>query len=252
MEVSMPTGSLCAERNVIGSALAADLTLRREDIRYVAVLSLSLEPPTAVSVLCHEYDPTDIATLGESFDSSMSPLSLKSETAARQVSSCSETSHSLDELPVRPADMKRAQSQPVVFAPHLSHKLSNGSSTPNKTKMVNVFDFPPLQTPVQQSTDTTHRSRESSSRKAAINTSERRQSAGKEEVCLSTVVDACSLVTLLEMTKIRTRDSMRSAIREIPHNRIAVEERYHTSFFSVSHPLSPLRPPLVFCYCGSA
>jgi hypothetical protein len=43
----MPTGSLCAERNVIGSALAADLTLRRQDIRIVAVLSLSLEPLSA-------------------------------------------------------------------------------------------------------------------------------------------------------------------------------------------------------------
>ena len=42
-KVSMPTGSLCAERNVIGSALAADLTLRRQDIKIIAVLSLSLE-----------------------------------------------------------------------------------------------------------------------------------------------------------------------------------------------------------------
>jgi cytidine deaminase len=39
MEVSMPTGSLCAERNVIGSALAGDITLRRQDIVGVAVLS---------------------------------------------------------------------------------------------------------------------------------------------------------------------------------------------------------------------
>lgn len=34
----MPTGSLCAERNAISSALAADLTLRREHIKLVAVL----------------------------------------------------------------------------------------------------------------------------------------------------------------------------------------------------------------------
>lgn len=39
-KVSMPTGSLCAERNVIGSALAADLTLLRRDIKAVAVLSM--------------------------------------------------------------------------------------------------------------------------------------------------------------------------------------------------------------------
>lgn len=36
----MPTGSLCAERNVIGSALSADLSLLRGDIKAVAVLSV--------------------------------------------------------------------------------------------------------------------------------------------------------------------------------------------------------------------
>lgn len=44
MEVSMPTGSLCAERNVIGTALAADLTLRRQDLKYIAVYSACLDP----------------------------------------------------------------------------------------------------------------------------------------------------------------------------------------------------------------
>jgi hypothetical protein len=39
MEVSMPTGSLCAERNVIGNALSDDLTLARKDIKVVAVYS---------------------------------------------------------------------------------------------------------------------------------------------------------------------------------------------------------------------
>lgn len=43
MEVSMPTGSLCAERNVIGSALADDLSLRRQDLKYIAVYSGQLE-----------------------------------------------------------------------------------------------------------------------------------------------------------------------------------------------------------------
>ena len=47
MEVSMPTGSLCAERNVIGSALADDLTLRRQDLKVIAVYSVgSLEDQT--------------------------------------------------------------------------------------------------------------------------------------------------------------------------------------------------------------
>ncbi|KAL9191414.1 hypothetical protein ACHAXT_001120 [Thalassiosira profunda] len=42
MEVSMPTGSLCAERNVIGTALASDPGLKREDLLMVAVLSIQL------------------------------------------------------------------------------------------------------------------------------------------------------------------------------------------------------------------
>lgn len=54
MEVSMPTGSLCAERNVIGTALASMPGLRREDIKMVAVLALPLPkgetgPSTPVS-----------------------------------------------------------------------------------------------------------------------------------------------------------------------------------------------------------
>ena len=40
---SMPTGSLCAERNVIGTALAMDPGLRREDLRMVAVLAVPLK-----------------------------------------------------------------------------------------------------------------------------------------------------------------------------------------------------------------
>ena len=42
MEVSMPTGSLCAERNVIGTALADNPGLKREDLLMVAVLSVQL------------------------------------------------------------------------------------------------------------------------------------------------------------------------------------------------------------------
>lgn len=49
MEVSMPTGSLCAERNVIGSALADDLTLRRQDLKMVAVLGMVLDAAPGVS-----------------------------------------------------------------------------------------------------------------------------------------------------------------------------------------------------------
>jgi cytidine deaminase len=42
MEVSMPTGSLCAERSVIGAAFASNPGLRREDLRMVAVLAVPL------------------------------------------------------------------------------------------------------------------------------------------------------------------------------------------------------------------
>jgi len=40
MEVSMPTGSLCAERNVIGTALADNPSLKRQDLKMIAVLAV--------------------------------------------------------------------------------------------------------------------------------------------------------------------------------------------------------------------
>jgi cytidine deaminase len=42
VEVSMPTGSLCAERNAIGSALAIDPTIVRKDMKMIAVLAIPL------------------------------------------------------------------------------------------------------------------------------------------------------------------------------------------------------------------
>lgn len=50
MEVSMPTGSLCAERNVIGTALATHPSLRREDLIMVAVLAVPLPDDSTDSV----------------------------------------------------------------------------------------------------------------------------------------------------------------------------------------------------------
>ena len=50
LEVSMPTGSLCAERNVIGNALASEPGLRRQDLRCIAVLSMTLEPPPSAAI----------------------------------------------------------------------------------------------------------------------------------------------------------------------------------------------------------
>jgi len=48
VEVSMPTGTLCAERNAIGNALAADQSVHRRDMLAVAVLSVSLAPDGAL------------------------------------------------------------------------------------------------------------------------------------------------------------------------------------------------------------
>jgi len=65
MEVSMPTGSLCAERNVIGTALAQNPGLKREDLLMVAVLAVSLpeepsklsSPPPGGSSFCQPVSP---------------------------------------------------------------------------------------------------------------------------------------------------------------------------------------------------
>jgi cytidine deaminase len=51
VEVSMPTGSLCSERNAIGSALSSDPSLCRKDLRMIAVLAIGLEPFSTTSTL---------------------------------------------------------------------------------------------------------------------------------------------------------------------------------------------------------
>ena len=72
MEVSMPTGSLCAERNVIGSALAADITLSRKDIKVVAVYSVPsiekdalLESQVATPSMRSQQSPGVFGSTGE-------------------------------------------------------------------------------------------------------------------------------------------------------------------------------------------
>jgi cytidine deaminase len=50
MEVSMPTGSLCAERNVIGTALAQNPSLHRQDLKLIAVLAVpQVEPASSAA-----------------------------------------------------------------------------------------------------------------------------------------------------------------------------------------------------------
>ena len=69
MEVSMPTGSLCAERNVIGTALAENVGMKRGDLVAVAVLAVDLDkegdPVLCVEVNAEEEVPDLFATKGE-------------------------------------------------------------------------------------------------------------------------------------------------------------------------------------------
>ena len=51
LEVSMPTGTLCAERNAIGNALAADQAVHRRDMLGVAVLSVPLDRAAEVKAM---------------------------------------------------------------------------------------------------------------------------------------------------------------------------------------------------------
>ena len=55
LEVSMPTGSLCAERNAIGTALAADPSLARRDVVAVAVFAPDGPHPLDPCGACNEW-----------------------------------------------------------------------------------------------------------------------------------------------------------------------------------------------------
>jgi len=92
MEVSMPTGSLCAERNVIGTALASNPGLLREHLKMVAVLALPLQsdetyissppllpsPPRGVGPnLCRSTSAKDGLTSSKEADYLFSEVKLK-------------------------------------------------------------------------------------------------------------------------------------------------------------------------------
>lgn len=161
MEVSMPTGSLCAERNVIGTALAADLTLQRQDIRIVAVLSLTLDQPSVEQDESDEdtrvvapsvHSPTssvcssptryfgDYNGVAEAGDSGVSCLNL--DTLSCQLSGdclCS----SPPGTPNRPGLAKKSLSQSSV-------------GTPIRKRTVKLFD--PSKSPGQSSSGISDRS----------------------------------------------------------------------------------------------
>lgn len=55
LEVSLPTGTLCAERNAIGSALAGNPALDRRDFVAIAVLGLEHDGPLGPCGVCNEW-----------------------------------------------------------------------------------------------------------------------------------------------------------------------------------------------------
>ena len=169
----MPTGSLCAERNVIGSALASDLTLKREDIQYVAVLSLSLENPHPpdktnqrrnknINSLANngndnngqdEGDENDTSNhnnndnnnnveatsllSNETLDDSVSLFALPITPFTPQISTQSEPPpiprQSPSTPPSRPSHMKRAMSQPIVPSYQPGTTPASGSGSGSST-----------------------------------------------------------------------------------------------------------------------
>ena len=59
----MPTGTLCAERNAIGNALAADQSVHRRDMLAVAVLSVSLDPAGATDAVAVSQVTDEVGTV---------------------------------------------------------------------------------------------------------------------------------------------------------------------------------------------
>ena len=59
MEVSLPTGALCAERNALGNALTVLPTLQRNQIRIVTVVALYIPTPVDVE---HSSNSTTLVT----------------------------------------------------------------------------------------------------------------------------------------------------------------------------------------------
>jgi cytidine deaminase len=96
MEVSMPTGSLCAERSAIGSALAANPNLKRHDLKLIAVLAVPPPPPTPPlpvdSVVASETGPVwhpPNASSGTAPTTAAGTLATAATAAMRRVSSYS-------------------------------------------------------------------------------------------------------------------------------------------------------------------
>jgi len=176
VEVSMPTGSLCSERNAIGSALSTDPTLCRKDLRMIAVLALGLEPFSTTSTLsAHMPVPPKLIPLAPTTPHSViqSPTKtpyggypvafpeLDEETAAAM-----ETEEKLPAQAVSPALLK-AQSERSMFQ-HPGHKGSSGAAPPSSPR-TRATPSPPVEMKdeKQSSSGATPRKRKSSALAAA-------------------------------------------------------------------------------------
>lgn len=114
-EVSMPTGSLCAERNAIGSALASDPTLTRRSLKMIAVLGLNLGvgSSTATSPSHSETSEHRRSDPRPTFDqTSAERASTSSDPSAPVAASSLAASSEVVPVRIRPAATSSVQSSP--------------------------------------------------------------------------------------------------------------------------------------------
>eukprot|EP00956_Cyclotella_meneghiniana_P005734 scaffold7433_cov77-Cyclotella_meneghiniana.AAC.7 len=147
MEVSMPTGSLCAERNAIGTALATDPSLRREDLLMVAVLAVKLppSPPPGSELYCR---PTNEALdLVVQVSQQLNSASFrKAEDIPRtsSISSIAEANDITGEWEMDITSPPRRETEPVrpidASSPTADDGISrSGTSTP--TQRISLYKF---------------------------------------------------------------------------------------------------------------
>lgn len=144
-EVSMPTGSLCAERNAIGSALASDPTLQRRSMKMIGVLSLNLGGgAVATTTATSRTTLTDVPHIG---------AVAETETSSTTVAVAHDTG---DELPVAvatataiaaavrdanapPAPLSVTIVPPVATSPKRRRLENSNYQSPRKPKRPRTF-----------------------------------------------------------------------------------------------------------------
>ena len=155
----MPTGSLCAERNVIGTALADDFGLRRTHLRMIAVLGLDLEeelaalkstavPTTAPAPRGHDGDcviPTDTSSkIALAAPPRRSPVHIKVDASPGDVAAGDGGSPILApptlKVPESPPHLKRVRSYPKI----ISGQTWSPAASAEKVVEVRQSDMNPL------------------------------------------------------------------------------------------------------------